>query len=116
MGERTPHLDPQVRAAFAGICTTTTAAHFVRAVLEGVAYSLEDTFTLFAELGIPVSAVRLGGGGAKRPALAQDSGGHLRPAGRDPDRRRGRRLRLRAHGRRRRGPLGQSGRSLRGGH
>ena len=42
-----------------------TAAHFVRAVLEGVAYSLEDTFTLFAELGIPVSAIRLGGGGAR---------------------------------------------------
>jgi xylulokinase len=39
----------------------------LHAVLEGVAYSLEDTFTLFAELGIPVSAIRLGGGGAKGP-------------------------------------------------
>ena len=67
MGERTPHLDPTVRAAFAGISSNTTAAHFVRAVLEGVAYSLEDTFTLFAELGIPVSAIRLGGGGARGP-------------------------------------------------
>jgi xylulokinase len=66
-GERTPHLDPKVRAAFSGISTTTTAAHFVRAVLEGVTYSLQDTFTLFAELGIPVSAVRLSGGGAKGP-------------------------------------------------
>ena len=67
LGERTPHLDPQVRAAFAGISTTHTGAHFVRAVLEGVAYSLEDTFTLFAELGIPVSGIRLGGGGARVP-------------------------------------------------
>jgi xylulokinase len=67
LGERTPHLDPEVRAAFAGISTTHTAAHFVRAVLEGVAYSLEDTFTLFAELGIPVSGIRLGGGGARGP-------------------------------------------------
>jgi xylulokinase len=67
LGERTPHLDPQVRAAFAGISTTHTAAHFVRAVLEGVAYSLNDTFTLFAELGIPVSRIRLGGGGARGP-------------------------------------------------
>jgi xylulokinase len=67
LGERTPHLDPQVRAAFAGISTIHTAAHFTRAVLEGVAYSLQDTFTLFAELGIPVSAVRLGGGGARGP-------------------------------------------------
>jgi xylulokinase len=67
LGERTPHLDPQVRAAFAGISTIHTVAHFTRAVLEGVAYSLRDTFTLFAELGIPVSAVRLGGGGARGP-------------------------------------------------
>jgi xylulokinase len=65
LGERTPHLDPEVRAAFARIGVNHTAAHFVRAVLEGVAYSLEDTFTLFAELGIPVSAIRLGGGGAR---------------------------------------------------
>jgi xylulokinase len=67
LGERTPHLDPQVRAAFVGISTLHTPAHFVRAVLEGVAYSLEDTFTLFAELGIPVKGVRLGGGGARGP-------------------------------------------------
>ena len=67
LGERTPHLDPEVRAAFAGIRTIHTAAHFMRAVLEGVAYSLQDTFTLFAELGIPVSGIRLGGGGARGP-------------------------------------------------
>jgi xylulokinase len=65
LGERTPHLDPEVRAAFAGIGVGHTAAHFVRTVLEGVAYSLEDTFTLFRELGIPVSSIRLGGGGAR---------------------------------------------------
>jgi len=67
LGERTPHLDPEVRAAFAGVSSVHTAPHFVRAVLEGVAYSLEDTFTLFAELGIPVTAIRLGGGGARGP-------------------------------------------------
>jgi xylulokinase len=67
LGERTPHLDPNVRAAFTGISTVHTGAHFVRAVLEGVAYSLKDSFTLFAELGIPVKAIRLGGGGARGP-------------------------------------------------
>lgn len=65
LGERTPHLDPEVRAGFVGIGVQHTAAHFVRAVQEGVAYSLQDTFTLFAELGIPVTAIRLGGGGAR---------------------------------------------------
>ena len=67
LGERTPHLDSTATAAFVGITATTTRAHFIRAVLEGVAYSLKDTFTLFAELGIPVKGVRLGGGGARGP-------------------------------------------------
>ena len=70
-GERTPHLDPEARAAFVGITASTTRAHFVRAVLEGVAFSLKDTFTLFAELGIPVERIRLGGGGARGPLWRQ---------------------------------------------
>jgi xylulokinase len=70
-GERTPHLDPNARAAFVGITASTTSAHFVRAVLEGVAFSLKDTFTLFAELGIPVERIRLGGGGARGPLWRQ---------------------------------------------
>jgi len=37
----------------------------VRAILEGVAFSLKDTLTIFRELGIPVKAIRLGGGGAR---------------------------------------------------
>lgn len=67
LGERTPHLDSQATAAFYGITASHTRGHLVRAVMEGVAYSLKDTFTLFAELGIPVKAVRLGGGGARSP-------------------------------------------------
>ncbi len=65
LGERTPHLDSHATAAFVGITASHTAPHFTRAILEGVAFSLRDTFTLFAELGIPVSGVRLGGGGAR---------------------------------------------------
>jgi xylulokinase len=64
-GERTPHLDPEARAAFVGITASHTRAHFVRAVLEGVAMSLRDTLTLFRELNIPVNKIRLGGGGAR---------------------------------------------------
>ena len=45
-GERTPHLDPEARAAFVGITASHTRAHFVRAVMEGVAFSLCDTLTL----------------------------------------------------------------------
>jgi xylulokinase len=70
-GERTPHLDPEARAAFVGITASHTRAHFVRAVLEGVAFSLRDTFSLFAELMIPVAQIRLGGGGARGPLWRQ---------------------------------------------
>jgi xylulokinase len=70
-GERTPHLDPQARAAFTGLTASHTRAHCVRAILEGVAFSLRDTLTLFAELGVPVERIRLGGGGASSPLWRQ---------------------------------------------
>jgi xylulokinase len=70
-GERTPHLDPNARAAFVGVTASHTFSHFVRAVLEGVAFSLKDTFSLFEELRIPVETIRLGGGGARGPLWRQ---------------------------------------------
>ena len=39
--------------------------HIVRAVLEGVAFSLRDTFTIFASCRCRLQRVRLGGGGAR---------------------------------------------------
>jgi xylulokinase len=71
LGERTPHLDSHATAAFVGLNAGHTRGHLVRAVLEGVAYSLKDSFTLFDELGIPVKGVRLGGGGARGPLWRQ---------------------------------------------
>jgi xylulokinase len=70
-GERTPHLDPNARAAFLGITASHTQAHFIKAILEGVAFSLQDTFTLFKDLNIPVKSIRLGGGGARGPLWRQ---------------------------------------------
>ena len=71
MGERTPHLDPDARAALVGLAADHTRAHVVRAILEGVAFSLKDTLTIFKELGIPVKAIRVGGGGARSPLWRQ---------------------------------------------
>jgi xylulokinase len=65
LGERTPHLDPDARAALVGLTATHGRAHVVRAILEGVAFSLRDTLTIFDELAIPVTSIRLGGGGAR---------------------------------------------------
>jgi len=65
MGERTPHLDPDARAALVGLTASHTRAHIVRAILEGVAFSLRDTFSIFEEMQVPVRNIRLGGGGAR---------------------------------------------------
>ncbi len=65
MGERTPHLDPHARAALVGLAASHTRGHIVRAILEGVAFSLRDSFSIFAEMKVPVTGVRLGGGGAR---------------------------------------------------
>jgi len=65
MGERTPHLDGQARAALVGLTASHTRGHIVRAILEGVAFSLRDSFTIFEEMNVPVRNIRLGGGGAK---------------------------------------------------
>jgi xylulokinase len=65
MGERTPHCDPHARAALLGLSAAHTRAHVVRAILEGVAFSLRDTFSIFEEMNVPVERIRLGGGGAR---------------------------------------------------
>ncbi|HEX8283422.1 MAG TPA: xylulokinase [Pyrinomonadaceae bacterium] len=65
MGERTPHLDPHARAALVGLTASHARAHVIRAILEGVAFSLRDTLTVFGEMGVPVESIRLGGGGAR---------------------------------------------------
>jgi len=65
MGERTPYLDSNARAALVGLTASHTRAHVVRAILEGVAFSLQDTFTIFREMKLPVNSIRLGGGGAR---------------------------------------------------
>jgi len=71
MGERTPHLDPYARAALVGLTASHTRGHVVRAILEGVAFSLRDSFTLFSEMQVPVTRIRLGGGGARSPLWRQ---------------------------------------------
>ena len=71
MGERTPHLDANARGALVGLTASHTRAHVIRAILEGVAFSLQDTFTIFREMNVPVERIRLGGGGARSPLWRQ---------------------------------------------
>lgn len=79
MGERTPHLDPNARGALVGLSASHTRAHVVRAIMEGVAFSLKDSFTIFRDMKVPVERIRLGGGGARSPLWRQiqaDTYGH----------------------------------------
>ena len=71
MGERTPHLDPHARAALVGLTASHARAHIIRAILEGVAFSLRDTLAIFEEMNVPVQTIRLGGGGARSPIWRQ---------------------------------------------
>ncbi len=65
-GERTPYPDPLARGAFVGLTVRHTRAHLTRAVLEGVALGLRDSFELMKAAGLAgISQVRVTGGGAR---------------------------------------------------
>jgi xylulokinase len=64
-GERTPHLDALARGGWIGLTASHTRRHLIRAVLEGVAYSLKDCFTIIRQQGLPIEEVRATGGGAR---------------------------------------------------
>ncbi len=67
MGERSPHNDARVRAAFIGMSMDTTRADMTQAVLEGVVFGLRDSLEAAREAGIVVERSKICGGGAKSP-------------------------------------------------
>ncbi|HLF02133.1 MAG TPA: xylulokinase [Anaerolineales bacterium] len=64
-GERTPHLDPLARGAFVGLTARHTQAHMIRAVMEGVVYSMRDGLEIMRKLGVPIGQMRATGGGGR---------------------------------------------------
>ncbi len=71
MGERTPYLDSAARGMLVGLTASHTRSHVIRSILEGVTFSLRDTFTIFREMEVPATRIRLGGGGARSPLWRQ---------------------------------------------
>jgi len=63
MGERTPHLDPCSRGVFFGLSAMHEKKHLLRAVMEGVSYSLKDCVAILNEMGVDVSDMMACGGG-----------------------------------------------------
>jgi xylulokinase len=71
MGERTPHLDPDARGVFFGLSAIHTKKDMLRAVMEGVTFSLRDCLEIIRATGITVDEVRASGGGGKSPLWRQ---------------------------------------------
>ncbi|MFT0801768.1 xylulokinase [Bacillus swezeyi] len=64
-GERTPHADADIRASFIGMDSSHTRADFIRAVIEGITFSLHESIEQFRAGGKKIDRVISIGGGAK---------------------------------------------------
>ncbi len=64
-GERTPHMDPHARGAFAGLTLAHDDRHMARALIEGVSFAIKDSLVLMARLGVSPKTLNLVGGGAR---------------------------------------------------
>lgn len=71
MGERTPHLDPNAKGVFFGLSAKHEKQDLLRAVMEGVVYSLRDCLEVLKEMGVDVKEVRASGGGGKSKVWRQ---------------------------------------------
>lgn len=67
MAERTPHLDPKCRGVFFGLSAMHTKRDMLRAVMEGVVYSLRDCAEILKEMGVTADVMAACGGGGSSP-------------------------------------------------
>ncbi|HEU5141096.1 MAG TPA: glycerol kinase GlpK [Bacillales bacterium] len=72
VGLGTPYWDNDARGAVFGLTRGTEKEHFVRAVLESLAYQTKDVLdAMVEESGIPVKTLRVDGGAVKNNLLMQ---------------------------------------------
>jgi xylulokinase len=71
MGAACPEFNPAARGVWFGVGLHHTKAHFVRAIMESVAYMLRRNVEILEELGIAVKEIRALGGGARSPLWNQ---------------------------------------------
>jgi xylulokinase len=64
-GERTPHMDPSAVGMFFGLTLKHNRADMIRAVMEGVIFSLKDSMDIFQNLNLKADRVIASGGGAQ---------------------------------------------------
>jgi xylulokinase len=70
-GERAPYWNPKMRASFSGINNSHSWPDFVRAVMEGVAFSLRDCLGAVQVAGIRTDSLKLVGGVTRSPVWSQ---------------------------------------------
>ena len=63
-GERTPYNDPLARGAFVGMTLSHDMTHMARAVMEGVAFGINDCANLMKDAGTTIKNIFISGGGA----------------------------------------------------
>jgi glycerol kinase len=67
-----PHWDQYARGSISGVTRGTTAAHFARAALEGIAYQVADVLDVMRDdSGINITELRVDGGAAANNLLLQ---------------------------------------------
>ncbi len=64
VGERTPHADSSIRGSLIGMDGAHKREHFLRAIMEGITFSLYESIELFREAGKSVDTVVSIGGGS----------------------------------------------------
>lgn len=70
-GERAPHWDPLLRADYVGLTFAHGRGHLVRALYEGIAFSLRDILEQFRARQLVPGSARIVGGGARSATWRQ---------------------------------------------
>jgi xylulokinase len=70
-GERTPINDPSAKGIIFGLTLAHTRQHLYRSALEGIGYSINQHFAIFAEHKVPINKILAVGGGTKNPLWLQ---------------------------------------------
>jgi xylulokinase len=70
-GERTPINDPSAKGIIFGLTLAHTRQHLYRSALEGIGYSINQHFAIFAEHKVPIHKILAVGGGTKNPLWLQ---------------------------------------------
>jgi xylulokinase len=63
MGERAPVYDPLAQGVFFGVSLRHTRAHFIRAIMEGVACSIRHRVEISEAQGVEIPTIYIAGGG-----------------------------------------------------